>query len=90
MKAINKSSHLKVIDWSTLFVKTNLKELQKKFVFGKIAVGKITPCIFNKKIPSQVPFSGKLTKKIVKFWRIFRCTKTVIVNVKHKFHLESR
>ena len=90
MKAINKSSHLKVIDWSTLFVKTNLKELQKKFVFGKIAVGKITSCNFNKKIPSQVPFSGKLTKKIVKFWRISRCTKTVIVNVKHKFHLESR
>ena len=47
-------------------------------------------CNFNKKIPSLVPFTGKLTKKIVKFYRISQRTEAVIVNVKHKFHLESR
>ena len=63
--------------------------MQKKFVFGKIAVGKKQPATF-KKTPSQVPFTGKLTKIIVKFCRISQRTEAVIVNVKHKFHFESR
>ena len=76
-------------DWPTLFVKNLKKNLQQKFIFGKTAVGK-TACNFNKKIPSQGTFTGKLTQKIVKLCRIFQCTEAVIVNVKHKFHLESR
>ena len=35
-------------------------------------------------------FAGKLTQKIIKFIRISQRTETVIVNVKHKFHLEPR
>ena len=48
----------------------------------EIYLGKITACSFNKKAPSQVPFT-------VKFFRIFQHTEVVAVNVKHKFHLES-
>ena len=55
----------------------------KEVYLGKIAAGKITACDFNKKIPSQVPLT-------VKFFRIFQHTQVVVVNVKHKFHLESR
>ena len=39
---------------------------------------------------SHVPFTGKLTQKIVKLCRISRRTEAVTVNVKDKFDLESR
>ena len=39
--------------------------------------------------PSEVPFTGKVTQKIVKLCRISQRTEAVIVKVKYKFHLES-
>ena len=77
VKAINKRSHLKMI--SRYFLSKIKKNLKKKFIFVKIAVGKEQPAILI-----------KLTQKIVKFCRICQLTEAVIVNVKHKFHLESR
>ena len=65
------------------FMSKSKRKPAKEVYFGKIAAGKITACNFNKKTPSQVPFT-------VKFFRIFQHTKFVVVNVKHKFHLESR
>ena len=59
------------------------KKPAKEVYLGKIAAGKITARNFNKKTPSQVPFT-------VKFFRIFQDSQVVVVNVKHKFHLESR
>ena len=50
-KAINKSSYLKVIGRHFLW-KIKKKTLQKKFIFGKIAVGKKTACNFSKKSTS--------------------------------------
>ena len=79
MKAINKYSHLKVV--SPHFFCQKAKKILAKEV--KIAAGKITVCNFNKKTPSQVPFT-------VKFFRIFQHTEVVAVNVKHEYHLESR
>ena len=38
----------------------------------------------------EYAFTGKLTQNIVKFCRISQRNEAVIVNVKHKFHLESR
>ena len=75
MKAINKYSHLKVV--SPHFFCQKVKE----DYLGKIAAGKITARNYNKKTPSQVPFT-------VKFFRIFQHTE--VVNVKHKYYLESR
>ena len=79
MKTINKYSHLKVV--SPHFFCQKVKKKPAKEV--KIADGKITVCNFNKKTPSQVPFT-------VKFFRIFQHTEVVAVKVKHRFHLESR
>ena len=81
MKTINKCSHLKVV--SPHFLSKSKRKPAKEVYLGKIAVGKITACNFNKKTPSQVPFT-------VKFFRIFQHTDIVVVNVKHKYHLESR
>ena len=81
MKTINKCSHLKVV--SPHFLSKSKRKPAKEVCLGKIAVGKITACNFNKKTPSQVPFT-------VKFFRIFQHTDIVVVNVKHKYHLESR
>ena len=72
VKTTNKCSHLKVVSHTA-----------KEVYLSKIAAGKITACNFNKKTPSQVPFT-------VTFFRIFQHTEVVVVNVKHKFHLESR
>ena len=66
------------------------KKPAKEVYLGKIAIGKIIACSFNKKTPSQVSFTVKLTQKIFKFFRIPQRAEVVIVNVKHKFHLESR
>ena len=77
----NKCSHLKEV--SRHFLSKSKREPAKEVYLGKIAAGKITACNFNKKTPSQVPFT-------VTFFRIFQHTKVVVVNVKHKFHLESR
>ena len=71
------------------FLSKILKNLQKKFIFGKIAVGKEQPVTLIK-ITSQLPFTGKLAQKIVKFCCISQRTEAVTVNVKHKFHLELR
>ena len=55
----------------------------KEVYFGKIVVGRITACNFNRRTPSQVLFT-------VKFFCIFEHTEVVVVNVKHNVHLESR
>ena len=81
MKTINKYSHLKVV--SPHFLSKSKRKLAKDVYLGKIAAGKITACNFNKRTPSQVPFT-------VKFFRIFQHTEVVAVKVKHRFHLESR
>ena len=81
VKTINKCSHLKVV--SPHFLSKSKRKPAKEVYLGKIAAGKITACNFNKKTPSQVPFT-------VTFFRIFQHTEVVVVNVKHKFHLESR
>ena len=81
MKTINKCSHLKVV--SPHLLSKSKRKPAKEVYLSKIAAGKITACNFNKKAPSQVPFT-------VKFFRIFQHTEVVVVNVKHKFHLESR
>ena len=47
MKAINKSGHLKMICGHFLS-KIKKKKLQKKFIFGKIGVGKEQPAILIK------------------------------------------
>ena len=68
----------------------NKKILNLCFIWHILrSYGLLTEVAFNKKIPWQVPFFGKLTKMIVKFCRISQRTEAVIVNVKHKFHLES-
>ena len=81
MKTIKKCSHLKGV--SPHLLSKSKRKPAKEVDLGKIAGGKITVCNFNKKTPSQVPFT-------VKFFRIFQRTEVVVVNVKHKFHLESR
>ena len=81
VKTINKCSHLKVV--SPHFLSKSKRKPAKEVYLTKIAAGKITACNFNKKTPSHVPFT-------VTFFRIFQHTKVVVVNVKHKFHLESR
>ena len=49
MKAINKSGHLKMICGHFLSkIKKKKKKLQKKFIFGKIGVGKEQPAILIK------------------------------------------
>ena len=65
------------------FLSKSKRKPAEEVYLGKIAAGKITVRNFNKKTPSQVPFT-------VKFFRIFQHTEVVVVNVKHKFHLESR
>ena len=65
------------------FLSKSKRKPTKEVYLGKIAAGRITACDFNKKTPSQVPLT-------VKFFRIFQHTQVVVVNVKHKFHLESR
>ena len=49
LKVINESSLLKT-DWSTIFVKNFKKSVYKKFIFGKIAVGKEQPATLVKKL----------------------------------------
>ena len=61
----------------TLFVKNKKKKPAKEVHLGKIAVGKIMAYNFNKRTPSQVTFTEKLTKKIVKFCRIFQRTEAM-------------
>ena len=65
------------------FLSKSKRKPAKEVYLGKIAAGKIAACNFNKKTHSQVPFT-------VKFFCIFQHTEVVVVNVKHKFHLESR
>ena len=76
MKTINKYSHLKVVS-PHFFCQKVKKKPAKEVYLGKIAAGKITARNFNKKTPSQVPFT-------VKFFRIFQHTEVVVVNVKPK------
>ena len=83
MKTINKYSHLKVV--SPHFLSKSKKNPSKEVYLRKIAAGKTTACNFNKKTPDS--FAGTFT---VKFFRIFQHAEVVVVNVKHKFHLESR
>ena len=80
VKTINKCSHLKVV--SPHFLSKVKENLQKKFILVKLQLVKLQPATLIK-IPSQVPFT-------VTFFRIFQHTEVVVVNVKHKFHLESR
>ena len=75
VKTINKCSRVKVV--SPHFLSSKRKPAKVVYL-GKIAAGKITVSNFKKQTPSQVPF-------IVKFFRVF-----FVVNVQHKFHLESR
>ena len=82
MNENNKYSHLKVVS-PDFFCQKVKKKPAKEVYLGRIAAGKITAYNFNKKTPSQVPFT-------VKFFRIFQYTEVVVVNVKHKYHLESR
>ena len=65
------------------FLSKSKRKPAEEVYLGKTAAGKITVRNFNKKTPSQVPFT-------VKFFRIFQDSQVVVVNVKHKFHLESR
>ena len=65
------------------FLSKSKRKPAKEVYLSKIAAGKITACNFIKKTPSQVPFT-------VTFFRIFQHTEVVAVNVKHKYHLESR
>ena len=65
------------------FLSKSKRKPAKEVYVSKIAAGKITGCNFNNKAPSQVPFT-------VKFFSIFQHTEAVAINVKHKFHLESR
>ena len=62
---------------SKIFKKINL---QKKFIFGKIAVGKEQPATLIKKIPSHVPFTARLTQKIVKFCRSLKIHDNVLLS----------
>ena len=41
--------------------------MQKTLILGKNAVSKITVCNFSKETPSQVSFTGKLTKRSFSF-----------------------
>ena len=41
--------------------------MQKTLILGKTAVSKITACNFSKETPSQVSFTGKLTKRSFSF-----------------------
>ena len=74
MKAIKKSSHLKVIDRQ--FLLKLKKILQKKFIFGNIAVGKKQPATLEKNTFANT-FHWKLTQKIVKLCRISQRTEAV-------------
>ena len=62
----------------TFCQKQKKKKPAKEVHLGKIAIGKITACNFDKKTPSQVTFTEKLTKKIVKFCRILQRTEAII------------
>ena len=79
MKAIKKCSHLKGV--SPHLLSKSKRKPAKEVDLRKIAGGKITACSFNKNL---------IVNFIVKFFRIFQRTEVVVVNVKHKFHLESR
>ena len=81
IKTINKCSHLKVV--SPHLLSKSKRKPAKEVYLSKIAAGKVTAWNFNKKISSQVPFT-------ITFFCIFQHTEVVVVNVKHKFHLESR
>ena len=83
IKTINKYSHLKVV--SPHFLSKSKKNSSKEVYLGKIAAGKTTAYNFNKKTPDS--FSCTFT---VRFVRIFQHTEVAVVNVKHKYHLESR
>ena len=79
MKTIKKCSHLKEVS-SHLLSKSKRKPA-KEVDLSKIVGGKIRDCSFDKNL---------IVNFIVKFFRIFQRTEVVVVNVKHKFHLESR
>ena len=81
VKTINKCSHLKVV--GPHFLSKSKWKPAKEIYLSKIAAGKNTACNFNKKATAQVPFT-------VTFFRIFQHTEVIVVNVKQKFHLESR
>ena len=59
---MNKSSHLKMIGRN--FFQKLKKNLQKKFIFRKITVGKKQPVTLVKNSFAGI-FAGKLTKEIV-------------------------
>ena len=81
MKTINKCSHLKEV--SPRFLSKSKRKPAKEVYLSKIAAGKITACNFNKKTSWQVPST-------VTFFLTFQNTEVIVVNVKHKLHLESR
>ena len=92
MKAISKSSHLKVIGLHFLSKFKKKKKTAKEVPsLVKLQLVKNRRQV-SRKTSSQLPFTGKLTKKIVKLSRILQRHKLLssIVNVKHEFHLESR
>ena len=81
MNEDNKCNHLRLV--ISHFLLKSKRKPAKEVYLSKIAAGKITAYNFNKKTPSQVPFT-------VTFFRIFQHTEVIAVNVKHKFDLESR
>ena len=85
---MNKSNHPKMIDRRFLS-KCFQKTLQKKLIFGKIAVGKEQP-VASIKNSFLGTFHWKTNTKNRNFCCISQRTEAVIVNVKHKFYLKSR
>ena len=80
VKAINKSSHLKVVGLHFLS-KIKKKNLQKKFILVKLQLVKLQPATLD------IPFIIKLRQKIFKFIGISQRTEAVIVNVTLSFTL---
>ena len=77
VRAINKSSHLKVV--GLLFLSKIKKK--KKFILVKLQLVKLQPATL------EIPFIIKLRQKIFKFIRISQRTEAVIVNVTLRFTL---
>ena len=76
VKTINKCSHLKVV--SPHFLSKSKRKLAKDVYLGKIAAGKITACNFNKKTPSQVPFTVTLFSYFFSIQKLLSSTLTWI------------
>ena len=78
MRAINKSSHLKVV--GLLFL-SKIKKKKKKFILVKLQLVKLQPATL------EIPFIIKLRQKIFKFIRISQRTEAFIVKVTLRFTL---